>query len=186
MNENYRNTLWRAALIVAAVFGATTLVGWLMRARYDASVSPIEVIRPSAWTGLGVGAMLIPLGLAAYVGLVHWFNRTAPEGGSNDPAVRARVRLRTALLSLAGLVLAAGVALVANGAPFESDHNRSIFWRGFISGWVLFAALVAVELLILELARRAPNQQDLDDLDYAVRHHRDLMDDNGIDWRATF
>lgn len=168
MNENYRNTLWRAALITAVVGGATALVGWLMRARFDATVSPIKELRPSAWTMLGVGAMLIPLGLAAYIGLVHWFNRTAPAGDRNDPAVRASIRLRTALLSFAGLVMIAGGVLVTMGEPLKNGHNKSIFLRGFGSGWVLFAALLIVEAVVYELARRSSDR---------VRRLEALLDD---------
>lgn len=147
MNENYRITLWRAAVITAVVAGATAFVGWLMRARYDASVNPIEQIRPSAWTSLGVGAMLIPVGFAAYAGLSYWYNR--PESATAENRV-----IRTVILVVAGLVMATGGVLVALGDPLKDDHNRSIFWRGFSSGWVLFATVIIVEYIILNLATR--------------------------------
>jgi len=78
--------------------------------------------------------------------------------------------------------------------PFEADAVRWIYLRGFLIGMIGMAAFTAVLVVIANEVERRQRLEtrvtelvtEVRDYDYAVCHHRDLLDANGIDWRATF
>lgn len=150
MNAYVRLTAIRTVIIAAIISGATALVGWLMRARFDASVNPIEEIRPSAWTLLGVAAMFVPFLALSLVGLAWWYNRPGAATAANRT-------IRTAGLVLVVVGLLVASVVIAVNDPLAKE-NSSIFWRGILSGAIAGVALLASEWVLLDMLRRGADR----------------------------
>ena len=150
MNAHVRLTAIRTAVIAVIIATATAVAGWLMRARFDDSVSPVKEIRPSAWTPLGVAAMVVPFLALSLVGLAWWYNRPGAATAANRTS-------RTLGLVLVVLGLVAAAVVIAVNDPL-AENNSSIFWRGVIAGLIAGVALLASEWVLLDLLRRGADR----------------------------
>lgn len=171
--RNIRRALGPGGVASIIVAVATALISWIGAEQFNLTTG--KVVRETVWQDVGIAGIATAVAALAVPFWAYWFSN--PARGSRA------IKTATLTLIVFGLIGVAGWVF-GSLRPFEDATERGIYLRGAGIGGIAMAAFGSVIYLIATENER--HRRETEELEYAVEHHRQLLEDNGIDWKATF